>query len=204
MQSGISLQRQRGTLRTEDYRAVFQASPDGILVVDDRGKIRDANPAAARLFRCTLEELVGQSVDALVPEPARAGHAAYRGAYAVERRPRAMGIGMELRARRRDGTEFPVEISLSPWETPDGALTIATVRDVTQRKRERDDRQFYSSDIRAQPDPSPDNGLYQGDDVRTYREGEYVPLDPDRRYERNRDTFQIPLPGRRSFRFRWK
>ena len=138
MQSGISLQRQRGTLRTEDYRAVFQASPDGILVVDDRGKIRDANPAAAQLFRCTLEELVGQSVDALVPDPARAGHAAYRRAYAVERRPRAMGIGMELRARRRDGTEFPVEISLSPWETPDGALTIATVRDVTQRKRERD------------------------------------------------------------------
>ena len=121
-----------------DYAAIFRASPDGILVVDRAGRIQDANPMAERLFGYTREELVGCEVEALVPDRVRPGHAAHRHAYAARPNPRPMGIGMELSARRRDGTEFPVEISLSPYRPGNPELVIATVRDVTQRKQLRD------------------------------------------------------------------
>lgn len=121
-----------------DYRAIFGASPDGILVVDSEGRIQDANPMAVKLFGYSREELVGLGVDVLVPEGARAGHATRRREYARHPHARPMGIGMELSARRRDGSEFPVEISLSPYDTDGAPLVIATVRDVTQRKQLRD------------------------------------------------------------------
>ena len=121
-----------------DYGAIFRASPDGILVVDAEGRIQDANPIAATLFGYSHEELIGCQVDALVPDRVRRGHAGHRHGYAERPNPRPMGIGMELSARRRDGTEFPVEISLSPYRKGDASLVIATVRDVTQRKQLRD------------------------------------------------------------------
>jgi PAS domain S-box-containing protein len=125
-------------VRSESYEAVFLASPDGILVVDSRGKIRAANPMAETLFGYTRDRLVGQDMDILVPDRVRPYHAGHREAYSAEPRSRPMGIGMELSARRRDGTEFPVEISLSPFRTDGETMVIATVRDVTQRKRLRD------------------------------------------------------------------
>jgi PAS domain S-box-containing protein len=125
-------------LRPQDYEAVFTASPDGILVVDSRGRIRAVNPAGEGLFGYSAAELIGQHVEALVPDRVRSFHAGHRDAYAAEPKTRPMGIGMELRARRKDGTEFPVEISLSPWMSADEPLVIATVRDVTQRKRLQD------------------------------------------------------------------
>jgi PAS domain S-box-containing protein len=125
-------------MRSESYEAVFLASPDGILVVDSRGRIRAANPMAEALLGYSREELVGQGVDLLVPDRVRPYHAGHREAYAAEPRARPMGIGMELSARRRDGSQFPVEISLSPFASEGETLVIATVRDVTQRKRLRD------------------------------------------------------------------
>ena len=125
-------------MRSESYEAVFLASPDGILVVDSGGAIRDANPAAETIFGYAREELIGRGVDLLVPERVRPYHAGHREGYSAEPRSRPMGIGMELSARRRDGSEFPVEISLSPVQQGDERLVIATVRDVTQRRRLRD------------------------------------------------------------------
>jgi two-component system sensor kinase FixL len=125
-------------MRSEDYAAVFLASPDGILVVDSRGRIRAANPMSETLFGYSPQELADGTVDMLVPDQVRPYHAGHREAYGAEPRARPMGIGMELSARRKDGTEFPVEISLSPWESAGEHLVIATVRDVTQRKRLRD------------------------------------------------------------------
>lgn len=125
-------------MNSQEYGAVFRASPDGILVVDSEGRIRDANPMAEQLFGYPREELVGNPVDALVPDSVRSRHASHRKSYERHPHARPMGIGMELQARRADGTEFPVEISLSALETADGPLTIATVRDVRERKRLRD------------------------------------------------------------------
>jgi PAS domain S-box-containing protein len=123
----------------ETYRAIFESSPDGILVIDGRGVIREANAAAGRIFGYAPSQLAGVDVDVLVPEAVRDLHAAHRRRYMEDPRPRPMGIGMELRGRRRDGSELPVEISLSPFSSGGGpTLVIASVRDVTQRKRLRD------------------------------------------------------------------
>jgi PAS domain S-box-containing protein len=134
---------------TDEYRAVFEAAPDGILVVDHRGFIRSANPMAGRLFGYDQNELVGQNVDVLVPNSARGTHADHRARYVRTPRSRPMGAELELRGSRKDGTEFPVEISLSPWESPDGVRIIVVVRDVTQRTRLRD---FGAGALRASED----------------------------------------------------
>jgi PAS domain S-box-containing protein len=134
---------------SDEYRAVFQAAPDGILVVDHRGIIRSANPMACRMFGYALDELVGQNVDALVPHAARAAHPAYRSRYVSSPRARPMGAELDLSGRRKDGSEFPAEISLSPWESAEGMRIIVIVRDITQRMRLRD---FCAGALRASED----------------------------------------------------
>ena len=146
---GKSLSSTTSSTVNDEYRAVFDASPDGILVVDHGGLIRSANPMVGRLFGYELQELVGQNVDVLVPMSARSPHADHRARYVRTPRPRPMGAELDLRGRRRDGSEFPVEISLSPWASPDGMRVIVTVRDVTQRKRLRD---FSAGALRASED----------------------------------------------------
>lgn len=128
------------------YRSVFRAAPDGILLVDPGGRIRDLNPKAEELFGWEREELVGEPVEVLVPEGVRGAHVRHRERYHDDPRPRPMGIGMELRGRRRDGTDFPVEISLSPVRQDGRTFVIATVRDVTRRNRLRD---FGAGALRA-------------------------------------------------------
>lgn len=120
------------------YRELFAAAPDGILVVDAAGRVRDANPAAEQLFRLDREELVDSPVERLVPERSRGVHRRERTSYVEDPHTRPMGIGMELRGRRSDGTEFPVEISLSPVDVEGETFVIATVRDVSERKRLRE------------------------------------------------------------------
>lgn len=128
------------------YRALYDGAPDGILLVDHRGRIVDANPQAVQAFGYSLDELVGESVEILIPGDARERHVGHRQRYLREPLARPMGIGMELTARRKDATEFPVEISLSTVEGETGVLTMATVRDVSQRRRLRD---FGASALRA-------------------------------------------------------
>ena len=121
-----------------EYRAVFEASPDGFLVVDQSGIIRAANPRIEELFGWSPEELEGKTVDALVPEMHREAHASHRARFMADPHNRPMGVGLDLRGRRRDGSTFPVEISLSPWAAAtDGLRVICTIRDVTEYRRLR-------------------------------------------------------------------
>ncbi len=121
----------------EHFRVMFEAAPDGCLVVGEDGRIRDANDEAERMFGYRREELIGQPVEVLVPEALEATHARHREGYLRSSTKRPMGIGLELRAIRRDGSEVPVEIGLSPVETPAGRFVLAVVHDITERRRLR-------------------------------------------------------------------
>jgi PAS domain S-box-containing protein len=119
----------------EKFRALLEAAPDAMVIVDDRGHIELVNAQAEQLFGYTRSELVGQPIELLVPERARGAHIGHRRNYLRAPGTRPMGAGIELYARRRDGSEFAVEISLSPLKTETGILTISAIRDVTARTR---------------------------------------------------------------------
>ena len=112
------------------FRTLFAAYPDALVVADARGAIVLANPAAAHLLGYSVDELVALNVDALVPDAIRPRHAAYRAAYAHSPQPRPMGTGMELVAKRRDGSEVMVEISLSPLQDHGLPLVVAAIRGI--------------------------------------------------------------------------
>jgi PAS domain S-box-containing protein len=116
------------------FGGLLEAAPDGILISDDRGVIRLANPHAERMFGYAPGELIGQPVETLVPDRLRAVHVKERTGYLSAPTPRRMGIGLNLTARRKDGTEIPTEISLSPLETPEGRFVVSAIRDVTERR----------------------------------------------------------------------
>jgi PAS domain S-box-containing protein len=117
------------------FRQIFEASPDAILQVDREGRIALANSLAATMFRFPAEELLGKPVDELVPDRFRAGHDGHRHHYQSRPAMRPMGSGLDLWARRSDGSEFPVDITLSPLDTKDGPQVMCVIRDVTERKR---------------------------------------------------------------------
>jgi PAS domain S-box-containing protein len=114
-------------------RSAVDAAPDGIIVVDEAGTMLFVNPMTERLFEYDRNQLIGTSVDLLVPDALRKHHATRRAAYVELPLTRPMGVGLELRGRRRSGTEFPVEISLSAMRSGDHVLVIAIVRDITER-----------------------------------------------------------------------
>jgi two-component system, NarL family, sensor histidine kinase DevS len=114
--------------------AVVEVAPDGILVIDGEGRIVLANRRMRELSGYDPRDLVGQRVEMLIPERFRPGHAGHRKGYAADPHTRSMGAGLELYAVRSDGTEYPVEIGLSPVETDTGRLTVAILRDVTDRR----------------------------------------------------------------------
>jgi protein-histidine pros-kinase len=116
----------------------LEAAPDAMVIVDQEGRIVLANKQAALLFGYQEEELTGQKVEVLVPARFRAKHPGHRTGFFAEPRTRGMGVGLDLLGLRRDGSEFPVEISLSPADTPNGTVVISAIRDVTTRKAEED------------------------------------------------------------------
>jgi PAS domain S-box-containing protein len=120
-------------LDPDAVRALVDTAPDGILMTDEAGTILFANRQAEALFGFDRDDLLGRTVDELLPERLRAAHRAHRTRFRAEPRLRPMGVGLLLFGRRRDGTEFPVEISLSPLSTNEGLHVIATVRDVSER-----------------------------------------------------------------------
>ena len=120
----------RGIDEDSVFRTLFTANPDALIVADALGTIVLANPAAAGLLGYSASELVGLNVDALVPDAIRPRHAAYRGAYAHNPKPRPMGTGMELVAKRRDGSEVVVEIALSPLQNHGLPLVVAAIRGI--------------------------------------------------------------------------
>jgi formate hydrogenlyase transcriptional activator len=117
------------------FKRLFESLPDGVVLTDANGAILRVNVQAERLFGYDRAEIVGQPVEILIPDRFRAVHASEREAYHQSPRLRPMGAGLELYAKRKDGAEFPVDIMLSPVETPEGLRVIAVVRDITERKR---------------------------------------------------------------------
>ena len=115
------------------FRNILEAAPDAMIVVDADGRILFVNAQAEILFGYGRDQLLGQTVELLVPARFRGGHAAHRRAFTAESRVRPMGAGVQLYGQRKDGTEFPVDISLSPVETADGELVLSAIRDVSAR-----------------------------------------------------------------------
>ena len=116
------------------YRKILHAAPDAILEVNEEGRILILNEAVERMFGYSRAELLGLSVDHLVPASMRSGHSQHRAAYAKRPNTRPMGTGLELQGQRKDGSLFPVEISLSPNWIEGSLHVIASVRDITERK----------------------------------------------------------------------
>src|SRR5690606_11063034 len=121
-------------LSGELARSLLEAAPDATVVVGNDGTVLFANAQIARTFGYRPEELVGRSVETLLPERLRAAHSEHRAAFAARPRQRPMGAGLALLGLHKDGREFPVEISLSPVATPEGLLVVAAIRDATEHK----------------------------------------------------------------------
>ncbi len=117
------------------FRSLLESAPDAYVISGADGRIVLVNQQAEKAFGYTREELLRLHIEDLMPERFREHHANRRAAYLHEPRNRSMGTGLDLRARRKDGSEFPVEISLSPLQTEEGLRVVATVRDITERKK---------------------------------------------------------------------
>jgi PAS domain S-box-containing protein len=116
-------------------RAVLQSATEGILLIDASGRITLVNPAAERMFGYDPDELMGQPLEVLLPGRIQDTHRDHRARYFAGPRVRPMGTGLDLAGRRKDGTEFPVEISLSYVQSSEGMSAMALITDITERKR---------------------------------------------------------------------
>ena len=128
----------RATAQTVEtqFRGLLESAPDAIVIADQDGRIAIVNRQTESWFGYPRAELLGQPVELLIPERHRLAHPAHRTRYFEAPRPRPMGAGgLALLARRKDGTEFPAEISLSPLVTHEGVLAITAIRDITDRQR---------------------------------------------------------------------
>jgi len=122
--------------RAEDrFRVMVETAPTGIVIADERGRIAEVNAQALQMFGYDRGELIGEAIETLLPERLRSSHQGHRSGYMKEPHVRPMGVGMELPARRKDGTEFPAEISLGPLVTKEGVLVSSTIVDITGRKK---------------------------------------------------------------------
>ncbi len=119
----------------ENLLALLEVSPDAMVTVDDRGRIVLVNGQTEKLFGYQRDELLGERVEKLIPQRARETHSQHRANYGTEPRPRVMGAASEQSALHKDGTEFPVEISLSPTHTSEGFRVISSIRDISERKK---------------------------------------------------------------------
>ena len=119
----------------EKFRIVLDAAPNAMIMVDSAGVISFANASAGTVFGYSLNELIGRPIETLIPERFRDRHAGYREGFLSEPSHRAMGAGRDLFGRRKDGSEFPVEVGLNPIHTTEGLLVLASVIDITARKQ---------------------------------------------------------------------
>jgi len=118
-----------------DRWRLLESAPDAMVIVDGGGRIAFINSQAERMFGYSHSELLGQPVEVLTPESVRHAHVRHRAEYTAAPRTREMGSGLELRGRRKDGSTFPVEISLSPLQEADGRFFVSAIRDITERRQ---------------------------------------------------------------------
>ena len=137
----------RSDAAEKKFRGLMEAAPDAIVVVDNSGKIVLVNIQTERIFGYRREELMERGIEMLVPSQLRSRHSGHRAAYFENAKVRLMGAGLDLYARHKDGHEFPVEISLSPLETPEGLLVLSSIRDVTERKKSEREIQILNREL---------------------------------------------------------
>lgn len=131
----------------EQFRMAIEAAPTGMIMVDRRGTIVLVNAHVEKLFGYTREELVGRSMEVLVPERFRDRHPAYRNAFSAEPQARPMGAGRDLFGLRKDGSEVPLEIALNPLRTTAGEFVLSSVADITERKRAERERETMLGEL---------------------------------------------------------
>jgi PAS domain S-box-containing protein len=119
----------------QKFRSLLEAAPDAMIIAGADGRIVLVNAQAERMFGYDRDELYGRQVECLIPERLQAGHQGHRDAYMHDPRARGMGANLDLFGRRKDGVEFPVEISLSPLETEEGLLVSSAIRDISERRQ---------------------------------------------------------------------
>jgi len=132
----------------EMLRGLFEFAPDTVVVVNHDGRIVRANAQVEQMFGYARDELMGQSLETLIPERFRQAHISHRTAYVVEPHAPPMGAGLELYGKRKDGSEFPVDIMLSPMQLETGGMVIAVVRDITRRKEAESAVQNYAERLK--------------------------------------------------------
>lgn len=116
------------------FQTLLESAPDAMVIVDDEGKIAIVNGQTESMFGYKREELLGREIEMLLPDRLHKGHVAHRKTYAADSKTRPMGTRLDLLGRRKDGSEFPVEISLSPVKATSGTFVSSVIRDVTERK----------------------------------------------------------------------
>ena len=144
----IKYQREAELLQTR-FRGVLEAGPDATVIVDTAGRIVLVNSETERLFDYSREELLGEFIEVLVPQRFHKSHPEHRGKYFSTPLTRPMGIGLELSGRRKNGSEFPVEISLSPLSIDETRLAMAAIRDVTARKKTEEALKAVNAELEA-------------------------------------------------------
>ena len=125
-------------VETSLFEKLFEFSPDAIVVTDQTGKISEVNAQVEKFFGYSRSELLGQPVELLIPERFRGIHPKHREEYVAQPHVRAMGAGLELYGRRKDGSEFPVDIMLGPVEGAEGTVVLCVIRDLSQKKRDEE------------------------------------------------------------------
>jgi hypothetical protein len=129
-------------------RAAVESSPSGLLMTDAQGNIVLVNREVERLFGYSREELLGRSVEVLIPERFRSGHTGFRGGFMADPKVRSMGAGRDLYGLRKDRSEVPIEIGLTPVATEEGMFVLASIVDITARKKAEDERRHLEEDLR--------------------------------------------------------
>jgi diguanylate cyclase (GGDEF)-like protein/PAS domain S-box-containing protein len=136
----------------DSFRDLLEAAPDAMVIVDTEGRIVLVNAQTEKIFGYRREELLGQRVETLVPDRFRESHSAHRSEYSIDPHVRSMGLGFEFYGQRKDGSEFPVDISLSPLHTEGGTFVSSAIRDITERRRAEQDASLLRAVVESSQD----------------------------------------------------
>ena len=153
-------QRVRSSYAHPVLESLFEFSPDGLVITDGQGVMRDLNARVCEMFGYSADELLDKPVEMLVPERFRSGHPRHRENYHAHPRARQMGAALNLYGLRKDGSEFPVDIMLKPIETPAGTAVVSFIRDATEQRAAQDKLREYDQRLRTILDSIQDYGIY--------------------------------------------